>query len=222
MFAYIALAGAILISFLRTLNGGMLFDDEYIKLMTERTTFTRPFYELWAPLWGSFRPMTHTSYRWTWRIFGFDLRAFHAVNILLHLWNTWMVFLLLEPFLHFERAMIGAAVFALHPLQAWVSYITSRADLLSAAFAYSGLLFAGRGQWGLMLLSFVLSQKSKEIGVFYALFAPMVGYLHGSISGITALLYSGLVAGLILTYALYRGFSQKRSMTRFLNIAPMA
>jgi len=72
---------------------------------------------------------------------GLDARPFHAVSLLVHVLNVLLVFGLLRRLVKNDgAAAVGAALFALHPLQveavAWVSGLT---DLLGALFSLLAL-----------------------------------------------------------------------------------
>lgn len=60
--------------------------------------------------------------------------VFHAANLLLHLLNTLLVYLILRRLLKDERsALVGALLFALHPVQVEpVAWVTGLKDLFSA------------------------------------------------------------------------------------------
>lgn len=85
-------------------------------------------------------PVTYLSYLLDAQCFGLAPWAVHAENLLLHAGNAVLAWLLLLRLLDGDRrgALLGAALFALHPLQAeTVAWAMGRKDLLAAA---AGLL----------------------------------------------------------------------------------
>ena len=76
------------------------------------------------------------------RFFGMETFSFHLVNLLLHLTTTGFVLLCLRRVFvsTWHWPIIGAAIFALHPLQTQaVTYIVQRATSLSALFLFMAL-----------------------------------------------------------------------------------
>jgi hypothetical protein len=74
--------------------------------------------------------------------FGLDPGAHHLVNVVFHLANTVLIFLLLVRITgHPWRSVIVASVFALHPLRVEsVVWIAERKDVMSALFGIATLL----------------------------------------------------------------------------------
>jgi tetratricopeptide (TPR) repeat protein len=109
-----------------------------------------------------YQPLTSLSWAAEYRFFGLNPRIYHAVNILLHLANIVLVYVLVRSLAQNAGiAVATAALFAVHPLQveatAWVS---SRSILLSSLF-YVGatiayLAYARSGKMRYFLLGLVL------------------------------------------------------------------
>lgn len=135
-----------------------------------------------------YRPVAHLLYTLTWFCFGPNARAFHAVNLLLHLAATVMVFVLCARLLRSRResgieddpiglmgALAAALFFGVHPAHAeavnWIS------GVMELAFTVFGMLsfhlFLGlreRGQTGRLCVSvtlFALALFSKETAVVF-------------------------------------------------------
>ncbi len=90
-----------------------------------------------------YQPLTSLSWAVEYRFFGLDPRVYHAVNILLHLANIVLVYVLVQS-LSQNVGIAGAtsALFAVHPLQVEVAaWASSRSILLSSLF-YLGTLIA--------------------------------------------------------------------------------
>lgn len=142
---FVAAFLAVLEVYSPALGGPFVFDDIYL-----------PFYApglAEAPLgaWLSgMRPLLMFSFWLNYRISGTDPYGYHLLNLLLHLGNGVLVFLLCRKTALWAGetrgraewlAGLGAALFLLHPLQTEsVAYVASRSELLSvllfhAAFA---------------------------------------------------------------------------------------
>lgn len=81
-------------------------------------------------------PLTWLSHMLDWRVFGPNPSGHHAVNLLLHLLNVILLFLLLIRLTgaHWRSAFV-AALFAIHPLSVEpVAWVSERKDVLSACF----------------------------------------------------------------------------------------
>jgi tetratricopeptide (TPR) repeat protein len=85
---------------------------------------------------SNWHPLTTLSHMLDCQLFGLDPRGPHVVNLLLHLANTLLLFLLLRRSTGSRwPGVIVAALFALHPLHVEsVAWISERKDLLSALF----------------------------------------------------------------------------------------
>ncbi len=91
--------------------------------------FTNPHYHMW-------HPMTSLSYMLDYQISGLNAGRYHMTNLLLHLANTLLLFLILKKMTGalWPSAFVAAA-FALHPLHVEsVAWISERKDVLSAFF----------------------------------------------------------------------------------------
>lgn len=96
--------------------------------------------------------------------------GYHLVSILFHALNT--VLLLLLARLVFGGVwwpFVGAAFFAVHPLQTEaVAYISARADLVMTTGVLLALLAAERERWGWMLVAAAATFFAKESGLVAA------------------------------------------------------
>ena len=81
-------------------------------------------------------PLTWVSHMVDCQLFGLKPAGHHLVNLLFHILNTLLVFLLFRRMTGaFWRCAVLAALFALHPLQVdTVAWVAERKNLLSAAF----------------------------------------------------------------------------------------
>jgi tetratricopeptide (TPR) repeat protein len=85
---------------------------------------------------GNWHPLTWLSHMLDAQLFGPGPRGPHAVNLLLHVANTILVFLILRRMTGFVwRSAIVAALFAWHPLRVEsVAWLAERKDVLSSFF----------------------------------------------------------------------------------------
>ena len=100
---------------------------------------------LWAlrtPFEGNWQPIAFISHMIDVQIFGMNAGAHHAVNVLLHLLNTLLLYGLLATTTRKQGAsLVVAGLFALHPLHVEsVAWVAERKDVLSTAFALGALL----------------------------------------------------------------------------------
>jgi tetratricopeptide (TPR) repeat protein len=132
---------------------------------------------------GMYRPLVTLSYWAELRLFGRSAAPFHATNLLLHFGVCVLVLALARrlgapPW----AAVLGAALFALHPAQAEaVAAIASRTDLIATLLLLGALLLwlrPGRGRVAALplLLAAMLAKESALVGpvlvVIVARYAP--------------------------------------------------
>ncbi len=117
---------------------------------------------------GNWHPVTWISLMLNSQYFGSSAGAFHAVNLLLHVANTLLLFLWLYGATGAKwRGALVAALFALHPLHVEsVAWISERKDVLSALF------------WILALIVYTDYAKTDRISrYFFALLLFAIGLM---------------------------------------------
>src|SRR5882724_3182529 len=117
---------------------------------------------------GNWHPVTWISLMLNSQYFGSNAGAFHAVNLLLHVANTLLLFLWLCGATGAKwRGALVAALFALHPLHVEsVAWISERKDVLSTLF------------WMLTLLVYTDYAKTGRIShYFFALLLFGIGLM---------------------------------------------
>lgn len=126
------------------------------------------------PVSQHWHPLTMLSYQLDVQLFGMNPAAFHGANLLLHILNALLVFLLLLRMTGLlAPTFFVAALFAIHPLHVEpVTWIASRKDLLSTLF---WLLTIGayivytqrreRWRFGGVISGYILGLLSKSIVV---------------------------------------------------------
>ena len=168
-----------LLLYFPALTGDFTFDDLSLPLVAN------PGVHPLANWTSGPRPVLILSYRLNGMLLGDRPASYHLVNLLIHVLNTCLVFLILERLLRkagsTERegrfsACVGALVFLIHPLQTEsVSYIAGRSESLAALFvllAYAVYLYDSRAvSWGRALAViglFGVAVKTKENSISLA------------------------------------------------------
>jgi len=137
---------------------------------------------------GLYLPLTMLTYMIEYHFFGLDPAAYHTTNLLLHLINIMLVFMLIykikpKPLV----AGFVALFFAIHPMHVEaVSWLSERKDLLFSLFYLIGLntyvLYARKKQSKYFLITlvvFILSLLSKPLAISFPLFLVMIDWYLG-------------------------------------------
>ncbi len=164
---------AVILAYQPAWHAGFIWDDDvYVTqnpLLSAPDGLRRIWFSLDTP--SQYFPLTYTSFRLERPFWGLNPAGYHWVNILLHAVNALLVWRLLKR-LSVPGAWLGAAIFALHPVQVEsVAWITERKNVLSLLFFLPALLawieFAEdrpRPRWRfyfLLLVFYALALSSK-------------------------------------------------------------
>src|SRR5262249_31593655 len=123
---------------------------------------------------GIWPPLTWLSLALDYRIYGLQAWGFHCTNLLLHVANTVLVFLVWERLTGaLWRSAVVAALFGLHPMHVEsVAWVTERKDVLSTFFwlltmaAYAWYAERpGLGRYFLVALALILGLMAKPMVV---------------------------------------------------------
>ncbi|MCP4643219.1 MAG: hypothetical protein GY851_22420, partial [bacterium] len=123
-----------------------------------------------SPNIGHWHPLTWWSYMLDVQVFGVSSAGMHLTNLILHLVNTVLLFLLITRMTGAVwRSAVVAALFAIHPLHVEpVAWISSRKDVLSTLFllltirSYAGYVAApSRGRMARVALLYALGLMAK-------------------------------------------------------------
>src|SRR5438132_2397266 len=149
-----------LLLFGTSFNDPFHFDDV---LITNDANVTNPAH------WNHFlnplhlRELTFFSFYLNHLIAGDDPAAYHVVNVLLHIANAGLLFLLLREFLERWSAVAAAAIFLIHPVQTEVVlYVYQRSTLLACFFSLLALIALSKDRKWLAVLFFVCAFEGKE------------------------------------------------------------
>jgi tetratricopeptide (TPR) repeat protein len=169
----LALAAVTIFAYRPAWNGGFLWDDDvYITnngLLTAPDGLRRIWFSLDSP--SQYFPLVYTTFRIEHAVWGLDPTGYHWLNLLLHVGNALLVWLVLAR-LKVPGAWLAGAIFALHPVQVEsVAWITERKNVLMGFFFLLTLLawiaFAdGRTKrpwlfYGLALVLYLLALSAK-------------------------------------------------------------
>jgi protein O-mannosyl-transferase len=185
--AAFALCALTLLAYSNSFEGGLVLDNKVL-LLDPRIRDATPenialifHHTYWWPTGeaGLYRPFTTLSYLFNYAVLGEgdQLFGYHAINLLLHLGNVLLAYMLaLRLVRRFWPSVFIAAVWAVHPASTEsVTNIVGRADLLAAMAVLSGFLMYlesreasewARGAWlaGLMAVT-TIGVFSKESAV---------------------------------------------------------
>src|SRR5437016_2233385 len=157
----LVLAAVTIFAYWPAWNGGLLWDDDvYItnnELLTAPDGLQRIWFSLDSP--SQYFPLVYTTFRIEHAVWGLDPTGYHWVNLLLHIANALLVWLVLAR-LKVPGAWLAGAIFALHPVQVEsVAWITERKNVLMGFFFL------------LTLLAWVafLDEKTKRPWLYYGL-----------------------------------------------------
>lgn len=199
LFAAILLFLTVCIAYANSLLGAFQFDDFNVIVNNPRV---HSWSAWWLDVQHGIRPLLKLTYTLDWTI-GLGVLGFHFTNVLIHLCNTWLVwmlsryFVLNYPALKTQSALplMVAILFAVHPVHSEaVTYICGRSIALMTLFYLAGLLayIAGRAQGNriylhlLTPLCMVLALGSKETAVTFP-FALLLWELYSGGTLISAL-----------------------------------
>ncbi len=132
---------------------------------TIKWAFTASYFANWYPL-------TWLSHMLDWQLFGPEAGGHHFTNLVFHIANTLLLFVVLKQMTHrFWPSAFVAVLFALHPLHVEsVAWVAERKDVLSAFFwvltmwAYLRYVkHPGVARYLLTLLTFALGLMAKPM-----------------------------------------------------------
>lgn len=176
-----ALALATLIAYGPVYSAGFIWDDDDYVTENPQLRSLRGLGEIWTLYYepqtqrlraytAQYYPLTFTSFWIEHQLWGLNATGYHVVNVVLHVANALLVWLVCRR-LKIPAAWLIAAVFALHPVHVEsVAWITERKNTLSGLFYLLALLaylrFDQRGSWSTYaasLLLFVAALLSKTV-----------------------------------------------------------
>jgi hypothetical protein len=187
-----------------------LMEDDYPNI-AEALKFGSPAAPVADPIFR-LRATSYWAMQGLYRMFRMWPAAYHAASLLLHIANSWLVYLALLAWPQTRRAAIWAAgFFAVHEgHQEAVMWFSAINELLQFLFGGLALLFWMRGRrWlALSLFCFAMALISKESAVvFVALFGFGLIGRPKTCPKWTLLMYAGLTALAVASLLATRSYS---------------
>ncbi|MCD4679414.1 MAG: hypothetical protein K8S00_03405, partial [Bacteroidales bacterium] len=139
-----------------------------------------------TPVVGNYHPLTVLSYTFEYALFEFNPVAYHLDNLILHLFNTLLVFIFIYKLSsRLWVAFIASILFGIHPLHVEsVTWVSERKDVLYAFFFILGLISwmnfkkdGNRKYYFFAMGLFVLSCLSKGMAVTFSIVIILIDYL---------------------------------------------
>jgi protein O-mannosyl-transferase len=142
-----------------------------------------------SPVSLNYHPLTILSLALNYQAGKLDPTGYHAVNLIIHVLNTMLVFLFI--FLLTRRNLLMASIvslfFGIHPMHVEsVTWISERKDVLYVFFFMAGLITYLRFSetkkitwYYFTLLLFILSCLSKGMAVVFPVILLLIDYLQG-------------------------------------------
>lgn len=161
----------VFVCYANSLYGEFIFDDIPSIMDNFNITNTDQFREIFY--WNTSRPLLDMSFRANYYFGGLNTFGYHLVNVILHCINSILVaVILLRVVKHRIAAMVGAIIFACHPLlTSSVASISGRSSLLCATFYFIAILLVMRREYALAVIAWVLAMGAKEEAAALPLFA---------------------------------------------------
>ena len=132
---------------------GFVWDDEFIIVKNPATQHVTSIADLLLSpdvMKPYYRPLNRATYVLDYWLFGMSPSSFHAINIMIHLLNVFLLYLVCcRMATDRVSAFITALIFAVHPVNTEpVNFISARNNLLSLFFSLASFLLFLRGREG--------------------------------------------------------------------------
>ncbi len=173
----ILVAALALAAFGWSIRGSFHFDD-YSLFQDPVVTSPSGVDALLQPL--ATRPLTYLTFRANYEFGGRNPVSWHAVNLALHVAAALLLFAALRRLIPERIALLGAAFFAVHPLQSEpVNYVFERATVLSTALVLASLWnWAANRRW-LAVVWFAAALLAKEECAAFPLVLLLLSFTLG-------------------------------------------
>ena len=157
----VLLCGAVLFAYHPAWQGAPIWDDDAHLTKPELRSLSG-LGKIWTKLGSTqqYYPLVHSVFWVENRLWGREPLGYHLLNIFLHAFSSFLLYGILRR-LAIPGAWLGAALFALHPIEVEsVVWISELKNCLSGAFFFGAILtylhFDSRRNWQLYLASFGL------------------------------------------------------------------
>jgi protein O-mannosyl-transferase len=172
------LIALVVVTFWPTLRNGFIWDDDLLVTENALVKSSTGLADIWFSAKAiDYFPITNSDFWFEWRLWGMNPAGYHATNLILHAINAvllWRVLRMLFPSNGvFGTAFFGAALYALHPVNAGtVAWIAERKNTLSMVFVLLSTLYFFKAEesksarpYIISVVFFLLSMLSKTAGV---------------------------------------------------------
>jgi tetratricopeptide (TPR) repeat protein len=170
----LVISAAVLLVFGWSVSFGFLYYDDHIHVFENQPLIKGEILYFWKHAHeGLYIPLVYSAWALLYKFFGLNPAVFHGLNVVLHIANSWLVFLLLRSFrMTLSSSVLAALLFAVHPVQvesvAWVSALkdTSFAFFtLLSLWVYFSSSFTGHRKWlaGTLLVSAAILCKPTAV-----------------------------------------------------------
>jgi tetratricopeptide (TPR) repeat protein len=199
MRARLLLLAAALAAFGASLGSGFHFDD-YAIFSDPVLTSPWGWLQVWS--WRQTRPLTYLTFWLNYQTGGQDALGYHVINLLLHLGAVLLAYECLRRLLPERAALVAAALFAVHPLQAEaVNYVWGRSIVLAAVLSLAALLCWITGRPWTAVACFAAALLAKEECAAFPLVLAMLPERPRGRSQIAVMLGLAVAAGARVVYA---------------------
>lgn len=157
-----------------------------------------------------FKPILFSTYTFLYSLSGASVFPFHALQLIIHIFNAIFVYLLFKRFIKSNVSFLLSVIFLVHPLNSEsVIYIANLQDVLFTFFGLLALLLIPKNntvfspiRLSILFLSLLFSILSKETGIVFFLFVWLfVFFFHNkSLLTIIGIELGAFIIALALRY----------------------
>lgn len=190
--------------FANGLGGDFVYDDHIVlshsyfeKPLVMLKFFGQPYFENFKEA-GLYRPLTQISFAVNFLISQSPV-VFHVTNVLLHIFNSWLVFILLRKLLGSIRLpLIASLIFMVLPIHVEaVTSIVGRAELLSFFFGLISIIAWLNNRFLLSSFLFLAALFSKETAIVIPIILALLSLARYAAGGYWKLLFYHVSAAII-------------------------
>ena len=156
----------------------------------------------WLDVWSlrQTRPLTYLTFWLNYQVGGQDPLGYHLVNLVLHCGVVLLLYECLKRLLPETAALVAAALFAVHPLQAEaVDYVWARSIVLAALLCFAALWEWTRGRAWIAVAWFAAALLAKEESAAFPLLLLLLD--RKRLAPIAAMIGLSIAAGARVVYA---------------------
>jgi tetratricopeptide (TPR) repeat protein len=130
-----------------SISGEFVLDDDSLLTNNRLIKTSDGPYRLWCTTESQdYWPATNTSFWIEWRLWGMNPRGYHVTNLILHVAEALLIWLILRK-LSIPGAFWAAAIFAVHPVNVEsVAWIAQRKNTMAMLFFLMSILWYLKGE----------------------------------------------------------------------------